>query len=70
VPAAGPGENILAVRVLRASYLGARLDCDVQAGDITLRASLPARSGLTEGAELEVRIDPDSVVLVPEETKP
>ena len=69
------GENCFRVRVLRVSYLGATLNCDVtvcepaageqQAGTLAMRIDLSPRSGVTAGAELTVRADPASVVIVP-----
>jgi ABC-type Fe3+/spermidine/putrescine transport system ATPase subunit len=67
VPIGTTGDNVFPVRVARVSYLGASLNCEVVAGPITLRIDLPARSGLSVGDELRVRIDPDSVITVPDE---
>jgi ABC-type Fe3+/spermidine/putrescine transport system ATPase subunit len=65
VPPGTQGENVLAARVTRVSYLGALLSCELALNATTLRVDLPARSGLVEGAEIYVRIDPGCVVLVP-----
>jgi hypothetical protein len=55
-----------AARVVRASYLGRSLDCELAVGDIVLRADLPARLGIAEGDTLTLRADPSGVVLVPD----
>jgi iron(III) transport system ATP-binding protein len=65
VPAGTQGENVFAARVTRVSYLGASLGCELALGAAALRADVPARSGLVEGAEISVRIDPDCAALVP-----
>jgi iron(III) transport system ATP-binding protein len=67
VPAGTQGDNVFPARVTRVSYLGASLNCELLAGSTALRVDLPVRSGLSEGAVVWVRIDPDSVVIVPEE---
>jgi iron(III) transport system ATP-binding protein len=67
VPADTQGDNVFPARVTRVSYLGASLNCELLAGSTTLRVDLPVRSGLSEGAAIWVRIDPDCVVIVPYE---
>ena len=67
VPPNTEGDNVFPARVTRVSYLGASLNCELLAGSTTLRVDLPVRSGLSEGAAIWVRIDPDSVVIVPGE---
>ncbi len=65
LPAAARTENSFAVRAERVTYFGATLDCELAAGPLRLRATLPTQSGLAEGDTLHVRIDPDTAVLVP-----
>jgi iron(III) transport system ATP-binding protein len=65
VPSGGSGENVFPAHVARVSYLGASLSCLLMAGSTELRVDLPVRSGLSEGAEIWVRIDPDCVAIVP-----
>ena len=65
VPAGTLGDNVFAARVERVSYLGASLNCELMLDAAALRVELPARSGLTEGGEISIRIDPDCVVIVP-----
>jgi ABC-type Fe3+/spermidine/putrescine transport system ATPase subunit len=67
VPAGTQGENVFAARVSRVSFLGASLSCELALNATVLRVDLPARSGVVEGAEIWVRIDPDCVVFVPRE---
>jgi iron(III) transport system ATP-binding protein len=62
------GENVFRARVARVSYLGAALNCDLLLGGTVLRVDLPTRSGLSEGADILVRIDPDNVTIVPDDT--
>ncbi len=57
-----------AVRVLRVTYLGASLDCELETGTLRLRASMAARLGVVAGDTLRVRVDPDCVVLIPDTT--
>jgi ABC-type Fe3+/spermidine/putrescine transport system ATPase subunit len=66
VPPGTTGENSFAARVTRVSYLGASLSCELRVGATPLRVDLPTRSGLSEGADTWIRIDPDSVVIVPD----
>ncbi len=61
------GDNVFPARVTRVSYLGAVLNCDLSLGTTVLRVDLPTRSGLSEGAEILVRIDPDDVTIVPDD---
>jgi len=49
------------------SYLGAVQNCELRVGELVLRADLPSRPRLMPGAEMSLRIDPDCVVLVPED---
>ena len=58
-------QGCFAMRVERVTYLGASLDCELSRGELRLRATLPSRMALAEGETLQVRIDPDGVVLVP-----
>jgi iron(III) transport system ATP-binding protein len=67
VPDGTRGENVFAAQVGRVSYLGASLTCELLACGITLRADLPSRSGLSDGTEILVRVDPDCLVIVPDE---
>jgi iron(III) transport system ATP-binding protein len=67
VPAGTSGDNVFPARITRVSYLGASLNCEVVAGSITLRIDLPARSGLSQGAEIWIRIDPDAMVTISDE---
>jgi iron(III) transport system ATP-binding protein len=67
VPDGTTGENVIATRVERVSYLGAALNCELSLGAGVLRVDLPARSGLAEGVAISVRIDPDNVTIVPAE---
>jgi iron(III) transport system ATP-binding protein len=55
-----------AVTVARVTYLGAHLDCELEVSGLRLRATMPARTGLADGDALRIRIDPDCVVLVPD----
>ena len=64
------GENVFAARVGRVSYLGASQTCELITVAGTLRADLPARSGLSVGAEIQIRVDPDCVVIVPDADEP
>ncbi len=61
------GDNVFPARVTRVSYLGAALNCELSLGVTALRVDLPTRSGLSEGAEIMIRIDPDSVTIVPDD---
>ncbi len=67
VPEGTTDENCVRLRVRRVSYLGAVLNCEVEIGELAMRVDLSPRTGVTEGAELTARIDPRSVVLVPDE---
>jgi iron(III) transport system ATP-binding protein len=68
VPAAdATGDNSFTARVVRVSFLGASLNCELMVGGLTLRADLPARTQLVEGVELRFQVPLDSVVLVPDE---
>jgi iron(III) transport system ATP-binding protein len=62
------GENMFTARVERISYLGAALNCEILCGESMLRADWPSRIELSPEAELQVRIAPEHVVLVPGET--
>ncbi len=66
VPDGTTGENCFRLRVRRVSYLGSVLNCDVEVGALSMRIDLSPRTGVTEGAELSARVDPASVVLVPD----
>jgi iron(III) transport system ATP-binding protein len=70
VPDGTRGENVFAAQVGRVSYLGASLTCALLAGAVTLRADLPSRSGLNDGAKILVRVDPDCVVILPDADEP
>ena len=61
------GDNVFPARVARVSYLGAALNCELSLGSTILRVDLPTRSGLSEGADIHVRIDPDNVTIVPDD---
>jgi len=61
------GDNVFPARVVRVSYLGAALNCELLLGTTVLRVDLPTRSGLSEGAAILVRIDPDNVTIVPDD---
>ena len=61
------GENVFTARVRRVSFLGASLNCELDAGGLTLRADMPARTRIAEGDEASFRIAPDCVVLVPDD---
>ena len=65
VPAGTQDDNVFAARVIRVSYLGASLNCELALDAAMLRVDLPPRIGLNEGAEIWIRIDPDNVVVVP-----
>jgi ABC-type sugar transport system ATPase subunit len=65
VPSGSAGDNVLSTRVTRVSYFGAALNCDLALGATVLRVDLPARSGLSAGAEITVRVDPNDVTIVP-----
>jgi len=60
------GENVFPATVRRVSFLGASLHCEIAVGDLLLRADLPARTRIAEGAELLFRVAPECVVLVPD----
>ena len=60
------GDNVFPARVTRVSYLGAALNCELSLGATVLRVDLPTRSGLSERADILVRIDPDNVTIVPD----
>lgn len=70
VVGSGEGANHLEVRVERVTYLGASLDCELTGAGLQLRANMPSRPGLTEGATLTVAMDPACVVLVPNTSSP
>jgi iron(III) transport system ATP-binding protein len=59
------GDNVFPARVARVSYLGAALSCELSLGATVLRVDAPTRSGLSEGANILVRIDPDNVTIIP-----
>jgi ABC-type Fe3+/spermidine/putrescine transport system ATPase subunit len=61
------GDNVFPARVARVSYLGAALNCELALGTTVLRVDLPTRSGLSEGADIRIRIDPDNVTIVPDD---
>jgi iron(III) transport system ATP-binding protein len=61
------GENVIPARVTRVSFLGATVNCDLDIGGAIWRADLPARSAVSEGMVLHVRVDPECVVLVPDD---
>ena len=61
------GDNVFPARVARVSYLGAALNCELSLGTTIVRVDLPTRSGLSEGADIHVRIDPDNVTIVPDD---
>jgi iron(III) transport system ATP-binding protein len=67
VPPNTAGDNVFPAQVVRVSYLGASLNCELVTGSTTLRVDLPVRSGLSEGSDIWVRIAPDGVVIVPNE---
>jgi iron(III) transport system ATP-binding protein len=58
-------ENAFAGTVERVSYLGGVLSCQMRAGDVLLRADLPARSRIDQGAKVTLRVDPDHALLLP-----
>ena len=62
------GEDTFTARVEHLSYLGATLNCELGCGDVALRADWPSRVDVDLGAVLRVRIAPEHVVLVPNET--
>jgi hypothetical protein len=59
------GENVFTARVLRVSYVGTSLHCELDAAGTMLRADLPARSLVDAGDVLQFHVDPDCVVPVP-----
>jgi iron(III) transport system ATP-binding protein len=61
----GAGENVFTARVLRVSYVGTSLHCELDAAGTLLRADLPARSRVAAGEVLQFHVDPDCVVPVP-----
>ena len=61
-----PATDGFAATVMRASYLGATQNCEFAVGSATLRVDLPARVAVTEGARMMLRIDPATVVIVPD----
>jgi iron(III) transport system ATP-binding protein len=56
-----------AATVTRVSYLGAVQSCEFAAGPLILRADLPARTRITVGEPVRLRVDPACVALVPED---
>jgi ABC-type Fe3+/spermidine/putrescine transport system ATPase subunit len=62
-----PDDSGFAATVTRVSYLGVMQSCEFAAGPLTLRADLPARNAIAEGAVMRLRVDPACVVLVPED---
>jgi ABC-type Fe3+/spermidine/putrescine transport system ATPase subunit len=63
---AAGGENAFAATVERVSYLGGVLSCAMRAGDVVLRADLPARSRMQAGATVMLRVEPDHALLLPD----
>jgi ABC-type Fe3+/spermidine/putrescine transport system ATPase subunit len=63
----GGGENLFTARVGRVSFLGATLNCELDAGGLALRADMPARTPIAEGEERQFRVAPECVVLVPDD---
>jgi iron(III) transport system ATP-binding protein len=61
------GDNVFSAKIVSLGYLGATLHCELLAGDTTLRADLPAHSAVAEGEEFTFHIDPDRIVLVPDD---
>jgi ABC-type Fe3+/spermidine/putrescine transport system ATPase subunit len=61
------GTNVFAARITRLAYLGATLQCTLDAGGLALRADLPAHSAVREGDALAFQIDPGRIVLVPDD---
>ena len=64
---AANGDNVFAARVAQVSFLGASINCELVAGAVTLRADMPARTPIEAGDELNFRVAPDCVVLVPDD---
>jgi iron(III) transport system ATP-binding protein len=62
------GENVFPATVVQLGYLGATLHCELLAGGVVLRADLPARSTVAEGAEFTFYVDQDHIVLVPDDS--
>ena len=68
VPAGTPGSFPATVETV--SYGGARLDCELAAGPVRLRATLPARPNAVPGDTLHLLAAPGAAVLIPTETLP
>ncbi len=66
-PSDHAGENVFPVQVMQTGYLGAALSCRLMLGTTPLRAELPVRQALTEGTEAWVRLDPEDVLIIPDE---
>jgi iron(III) transport system ATP-binding protein len=69
-PAAAPattGPNVLAGRVIRASYLGDTVDYQVriEGSDVVLRATGPAPARVRAGDSVAVTVPPEACVLLP-----
>ncbi len=60
------GENVFPAHVSRVSYLGGVLNCAVRAGSLDFRAEFPAHSRMQAGTDVDLRIAPDNVIIVPD----
>ncbi len=67
VPSDHAGDNVLPVQVTQTGYLGAALSCRLMLGATPLRADLPVRHALTQGTEARVWLDPDDVLIIPDD---
>ena len=61
------GDNVFLARVVRVSFLGATVHCELDAGGLMLRADAPARMPIAEGEVIRVRVAPEWVVIVPDD---
>jgi ABC-type Fe3+/spermidine/putrescine transport system ATPase subunit len=59
-------ENAFTARVGRVSFLGASLNCELDAGGTALRVDLPARTSIAAGEVRQFHVAPECVVLVPD----
>jgi ABC-type Fe3+/spermidine/putrescine transport system ATPase subunit len=57
----GGGENSFPARVIRAVYLGTRIECGLEANGVRLTAAVPPDSGVHEGGKVTVRLPAGSL---------
>ncbi len=67
IAGSGGNPNCFAAEVASVSFLGAVVICLLKIGPMSVRAELPARRAPHIGEIIQVRIDPDAVILITEQ---